>query len=315
MNELKQIATRYLLGELSEQEHAALEERYFRDPEVFNQVLQVESELVDAYARNQLSAEMRERFEQSYLKHPARRQRVEFASALTTRIDQREESIARAKTKQLASQLSWKQSLLAAVGGPRPAWRFAMALVILLIALAGFWWWRQRREAAQIEARKEEQQRREREQPAPQLPVETPKPEERVAQSPPEVSQPSPGSNTNSTPSIVSLALTVGSVRSADGRSTQTLVIPRDTTQAQILLNLKDDSYPRYRVSLQKIGGSEVFTQANIRPRTTKAGAKFFFTVPARELTSGEYALTLSGITPQGEVDDLSKSLFRVEKK
>lgn len=311
MDQLEQITKRYLLGELSEQEQATFEERYFRDPEVFNQVLQIESELVDAYARNQLSAEMRGRFEQSYLKHPSRRQRVEFASALTTRIDQREESVSRAKTE----RVSWKQRLLAAVGGPKPAWRFAMALVILLVALTAVWWWQQqRREAAQTEARKEEQQRREREQPAPQ-PVETPKSEERVAQNSPEVVQPPPGSNTNSTPPIVSLALTVGSVRSADGGSTRTLVIPHDTAQAQILLNLKDDSYVRYRVSLQQIGGSEIFTQTNLRPRKTKAGARFIFTVPARQLSSGEYALTLSGINPNGEVDDLSKSLFRVDKR
>jgi anti-sigma factor RsiW len=314
MDELKQIATRYLLGELSEQEQAALEERYFRDPQAFNEVLQVESDLVDAYARNQLSAEMRDQFERSYLQSPSRRNRVQFARALTTRIDEREKAVAR--TEQSAVQISWKQRFLAILGGPRPAWRFAMALVIMLVAIAGVWWWRQqRREAAQLQAQREELQRREREQPAPQKPLETPKPEERVAQAPTEVPQPSPGSNTNSTPSIVSLALTVGSVRSADGRSTKTLVIPHETNQAQILLNLKDDSYPRYRVSLQKIGGSEIFTQTNIRPRTTKAGAKFFFTVPARQLTSGDYALTLSGINPNGEVDDLSKSLFRVEKK
>lgn len=315
MDQLEQITKRYLLGELSEQEQATLEERYFHDPEFFNQVLQIESELVDAYARNRLSAEMRERFEQSYLKHPSRRQRVEFARALTTRIDQREESVTGAKTEQLASLVSWKQRLLAAVGGPKPAWRLAMALVILLVALTGVWWWQQqRREAAQTEARKEEQQRREREQLAPQ-PVETPKSEERVAQNPPEVVQPSPGSNTNSTPPLVSLALTVGSVRSADGGSTRTLVIPHHTAQAQILLNLKDDSYGRYRVSLQKIGGSEIFTQTNLRPRKTKAGARFIFTVAARQLSSGEYALTLSGINPNGEVDGLSKSLFRVDKR
>jgi anti-sigma factor RsiW len=84
MDELEQITTRYLLGELSESEQMALEERFFTDPQVFNQVLQAESKLVDAYARGRLSNEMRERFEQSYLQHPARRDRVEFARALTT---------------------------------------------------------------------------------------------------------------------------------------------------------------------------------------------------------------------------------------
>lgn len=299
MDELEQIATRYLLGELSEQEQATLEERYFSDPQAFNEVLKVESELVDAYARGQLSTEMRERFEQSYLKHPARRQRVEFARALTTRIDEKEESVTRAA--QSSVRTTWKQTLLAIVGGRGPKLRFAMALIILAIALAGVWIF--------INSRRQEQPGEAQIQTAPQQQVQ----EERAAQIPSPISQPSP----NSTPktSIVSLALTVGGVRSADGGPTQTLVIPPDATRAQLLLDLKDDSYLRYRASLQKIGGQEIFTQTNLRPRRTKAGARFVFTVPAKGLTSGDYVLTLGGIASTGEVDDLSKSLFRVEKR
>lgn len=309
MDELEQNTTRYLLGELSEPEQAAFEASYFNDPQVFNEVLKVESELVDAYARGQLSVEMRERFEHSYLKHPARQQRVDFARALTTRIDEREGSVTRVEqSPQSASHISWKQRLLAVVGGRGPKLRFAVALVLVAIALASIWifvnsrWRQQPGEAARIQA--------------PQQPTETPqqteKPSAEAAQIPPENSPSSPNSNT---PSIVSLALTVGSVRSADGGPTPTLSIPHDTTQAQIVLELKDDSYPRYRVSLRKIGGPEIFTQTNLRPRSTKAGARFVFTVPARQLTSGDYALTLSGITPEGDADDLNKSLFRVEKR
>jgi hypothetical protein len=303
MDKLEQITTRYLLGELSEQEQAALEERYFSDPQVFNEVLKVESELVDAYARGQLSAEMRERFEQSYLKHPARRNRVEFARALTTRIDER-------KPPQSALPNSWKQRWLAAVGGQRLALRFATALVILLIALVGLWIFLNNRSRQQQTEAVQNQPT-----PAPQQTEKQQPQEERTAQIPPEISQPSPKSSTNSGPPIVSLALTAGGVRGADSGPTQTLVIPHDTTQAQILLDLKDDSYPRYRVSLRKIGGQEIFTQTNIRPRSTKAGARFVFRVPASRLTSGDYALTLGGITPEGEVDDLNKSLFRVDKR
>jgi type II secretory pathway pseudopilin PulG len=318
MDELDQLTTRYLLGELSEQEQAALEQSYFRDRNVFNEVLKVESDLVDAYARGQLSAEIRERFERSYLNHPARRKRVEFARALTSRIDEREQSVT--QPARSASSVSWWRRLLALVGAQGPPLRFAMATIIVLIAVAGVWIFvntrrQQQREAAQLQARQEEQLRRAREQVTPQQPTETPKQEERVAQIPPETSQPSPNSNTNSAPPIVSLALTVGGVRGTDNSATQTLVIPHDTPQAQLLLNLKDDSYPRYRVSLRKIDGAEILTQTNIRPRSTNGGARFVFKVPARLLTSGEYALTLGGITSEGEVDDLSKSLFRVEKK
>lgn len=314
IDELKQIAMRYLLGELSEQEQASLEERYFSDPLVFNEVLQVESDLVDAFSRGQLSTQMRERFEKSYLKHPSRRNRVEFAKALTTRIDEKEELRHRVEQK---TRRSWWQSLLA-VGGDRPKLRFAMALVAVLIVLSGAWIvvknLRRQQQPALIEAKRENDERREE---VGETPQQTPKQgqDEHTAQIPPATSQPSPSPFTKPAPQIVSLALTVGTVRGSSSSATQTLFIPPETTQAQIFLNLQDDSYPRYRASLQKIGGPEIFTQTNIRPRTTKAGARFVFTVQAKQLTSGDYTLILSGITPQGEVDDLSKSLFRVEKK
>lgn len=318
MDDSKQMMKRYLLGELSEQEQVALEERYFGDPNVFNEVLQVESELVDAYARGQLSTEMRERFEHSYLKHSARRNRVEFAKSLTTRIDEREASVTRAQeSPQSALNFSWWQRLLGTIGGRRPMLRFSMAFATVLILLAGVWIFFniKRQQLPQGEAAQH------REQTPPEQPAVTPQQTEKqqdqphVGQIPPETSQPSLNANKTSVSSTVTLALTVGGVRSATGGPTQTLVIQHDKTQAQILLDLKDNNYVTYRVSLQKIGGPEVFTQTNIKPRSVKHGARFVFEVPTTRLTSGEYVLSLGGITPAGEVDDLSKSLFRVEKR
>jgi len=195
-----------------------------------------------------------------------------------------------------------------------------MALVAVLIVLSGAWIvvnnLRRQGQPTQTHAKQENQERLQPDQSG-QTPQQTPKQQdhdEHTAQIPPATSQPSPSPVTKPAAPTVSLALTVGGVRGTGGGPTQTLFIPSDTTQAQIVLNLKDDSYPLYRASLQKIGGPKIFTQTNIRPRNSKAGAKFVFTVRASQLTKDDYALTLSGITPQGEVDDLSKSLFRVEK-
>jgi hypothetical protein len=37
--------------------------------------------------------------------------------------------------------------------------------------------------------------------------------------------------------------------------------------------------------------------------------------VPARKFAGGDYILTLRGVNRDGEIDDLSKSIFRVVKK
>src|SRR5258705_11777774 len=88
MNKSAQTMTRYLLGELSDSEQAALEEKYFTDPKVFDKMVKAENELVDNYARGLLNPEWREKIEQNYVAHPKRRDRAEFAHTLATKHDQ-----------------------------------------------------------------------------------------------------------------------------------------------------------------------------------------------------------------------------------
>src|SRR5689334_19678761 len=88
MTNSDEMMTRYLFGELSETEQAQLEARYFTDAQVFNQLAQLETELIDDYTRGRLSPQMRARFERAYLGHPNRRARLKFSEAFTARLDQ-----------------------------------------------------------------------------------------------------------------------------------------------------------------------------------------------------------------------------------
>jgi anti-sigma factor RsiW len=313
MNELEQTMTRYLLGELSESEQSALEEKYFTDPQIFNEVLKIESELVDGYARGQLADDVRERFEQSYMAHPARGHRVKFAAALATRLDQIEEVLPR---EHLSLPVPWWQRLIATLRGQGPTLRFSIALATLLVVLAGVWIFvetgKRHEELARARA---EQQRREREQSEERRRAEESAVKQPAVEPNPQLPQATPNPTEGQAPRSVSLAFTVGGVRGGDTNPIPKLIIPSGTTQARLLLNLKENNYPRYRASLQTIGGIEVFSQKGIKPLLSKTGAIFVFTVPARKFAAGDYVLTLRGINPDGEVDDLSKSLFRVEKK
>ena len=85
--------TSYLLGELSEAEAAALEREFFANPDVFARLVDVETGLVDDYVRGRLSPQLSARFEQQYLSDPRRRARVQFAQALTTKIDEAESAV------------------------------------------------------------------------------------------------------------------------------------------------------------------------------------------------------------------------------
>jgi anti-sigma factor RsiW len=78
----EQLLTRYLLGELSEEERCTLEAEYFADPELFARLLSAEDDLIDAYVRGELSGEMRARFEERFRGSGDQLQRIAFASAL-----------------------------------------------------------------------------------------------------------------------------------------------------------------------------------------------------------------------------------------
>ena len=72
----KKLVARYLLGELSEEDSARLEDSSFSDPDQLEELWSVENDLIDEYARDELPTAERERFERLFLAHPDRRQRT-----------------------------------------------------------------------------------------------------------------------------------------------------------------------------------------------------------------------------------------------
>ena len=69
--------TRYLLGAVSATERENIEAEYLVDDDVFEQMLIAEDELVDAYARGELSDQERGQFEKNFLTSERGRDRVQ----------------------------------------------------------------------------------------------------------------------------------------------------------------------------------------------------------------------------------------------
>jgi hypothetical protein len=67
---------------LPENETARLEEQYFADPALGDDIAAIEDDLLDDYVRGELSAEERQWFEEHYLASAAHRQRAAMAVAL-----------------------------------------------------------------------------------------------------------------------------------------------------------------------------------------------------------------------------------------
>ena len=272
---------------------------------------------MDDYARGRLSPETRERFEKAYLADPERRARLRFSEALVAKLDR---EVSPGLIPQEAETTSWWQKLFVPFIGGQRALAFSFA-VLLLMVLGSAWLLlrtsRLRNELAQTRATEAAREQHERELQQ-QLIDEQARNQRLIAELDRERAQPTPeigiASPKNTAPAFVSLLLVASGVRGAETKS-PTLSIPARTQEVRIELKTAENEYQSYQLELHAVGGKAIFDRKSVKPTIRKSGANFRFTVPASKFTSGDYILTLKGVMPTGEVEDVSKSLFRVERK
>ena len=100
----EKLLRRYLLGELSEQEQLAVEERVFADEDSYQQLVILEDELRYDYAQGVLPPNQRERFEKRFLQEPGGKARVQLAKAI---LDQAFDRAAREPAKSIVERKGW----------------------------------------------------------------------------------------------------------------------------------------------------------------------------------------------------------------
>jgi|HubBroStandDraft_6_1064221.scaffolds.fasta_scaffold03669_3 hypothetical protein len=127
-----QLLTRYLLGSLSEEETARLDELSFTDDEFAAQLTAAENDLVDSYVRGELPAETEAEFKAAYLTSPRRREKVTFAETLFS--FQQKAATAPKVLRARAPQKSASSWRVFPTRVPILQWGFAGAAIALLIA-------------------------------------------------------------------------------------------------------------------------------------------------------------------------------------
>jgi hypothetical protein len=115
----------YLLGKLPDAEAEGLEERFFADDAVFEELLAAEGELIDRYVDGELSRPDRARFEARLSRSPEWRRRVDSARALR-----------RAARGALPTRRGWREALGEWIAAPRLQLGLAAATVLLVIGVA-----------------------------------------------------------------------------------------------------------------------------------------------------------------------------------
>ena len=320
--------TRYLLGDLPETKQVEIEDRAFQDKECLDSILAVENDLIDEYARGELSGATRRQFERRFLASAERRQKVVFARALASvlsDVPDTEQSVAVAPAR-----ISFRDSLVAFVRGLTPAMRFSLAFAALLIVIFSSWLMvatlRLRSEVERLRAEQQsgqrEQQdlnqrvdneRKRREELAGQLQREQ---QERQAneQIISELEREKENSAKQPLPAIVSLALLPGISRSSNARPQ--LALPGTARLVRLQIGIDpEDRYKNFRVELRGPGGQQVLARDGLSAHATRAGRAIILSFPANMLSTGRYELTLKGSTDSGSTEDVGYYYFDVLKK
>jgi len=292
----------YLLEELSDEERSRLEREYFADAATFERILQAETDLIDRYVRGRLSADERQRFEHVYLRHPRRLERVRFAEALAAEVDRLEStggSLAPSAARRLIPML-------------------AVAASLLLAIAAGILWFRNaslRREMASVETARAASERQLQQQlAAERARVEDLRRELGTTSAAPPTGSASTASPRPAGPLVVSLLLRAASERTARAAAPPTVTIPPSARTVHVDLEVERFDYRSFQLFVRRVAGGDVYSLRNAPPRHTGDRDVFTAVIPADRLPDGDYILTLRGQTAGADIDDLSRTLFRVSR-
>ena|SRR6185369_3450489 len=290
----------YLLGTLSEEERARLEERYFSDDKEFEEIEIAEEELIDRYVRGELSGTDRKEFEQTVARSSRLIERVEFARLFAARLPPEEVPVVR------LVKHHWWERFFSGGRGSQMALAFSMALVLVAFAVVSVGWWQLRQQSRQLAAQQVALEQRQREldrqaaelaQRAQPTPVETPVP--------PQVPQePAPQTGT-----VLPLTLFPGATRSGGG--SPDIRISSGTSVVQVRLNLRNADYSSYSVTLNSVDRKNLFPMSGLKPRIAKNGAALTFRLPAQRLPPGDYYLSVFGEPGNESVEDYPFRVIR----
>jgi hypothetical protein len=121
---------RYLLGELSKDERAEIEDDYVATTESFDQLLVAEDQLIDDYVRGRLAEKDRRLFEKNFLSTSGRRERVRSARALLAFADKH-------GTPQRSPGGYLRGLVASLLSSEQPVMRWALVALLVVVVIGG----------------------------------------------------------------------------------------------------------------------------------------------------------------------------------
>ncbi|HMS40848.1 MAG TPA: hypothetical protein PKE69_11515 [Pyrinomonadaceae bacterium] len=316
-------AIRYFLGELSETEQAAVEERFFEDEEFSLFFDEVETDLIDSYVRDELDFAQKRKFVEKFLVSERRRERVKAAAILL----EKENSIAPILIAETAKPSFW-ESLKGFFSVPNLAYA---SFGILLLSLIGGLIWFLQRPSEIVKIGNENINITPTIQPSPTVsPTSTPianisqnanstssepkksptpiekKEEPKTKPQPQPQPQPQPR---DVSPVLAQFGLTSNSLRNG-GNEPNKINLKPGTQNVYLRLKFKtEEEFVKYRIELRDTRGNLISSQ-NLKNKNV-LGIK----ISAQKLRKGNYKITLKGAKSDQDFEDLDFFDLIVEKK
>ncbi|MCI0423231.1 MAG: hypothetical protein L0312_29075 [Acidobacteria bacterium] len=299
--------TCYLLGELSEAEEAQLEQQYLQDEALHQELLLAEDEVIESFLRNELPPGKRHRFESYFLASPARRERLETASAMLRAIET-EPSLASGGRSVASPGLAGPISRLLAYRVPVTAVAAAVLLLGAGLALLAL-----RVQTAKEQLRAEraswlQQQEALKLQLTEKRTIPSGEAEGRNAD------KPSPRQSASSINHLPSVVLMHGQAR--DAGELKRVVLSAESRLLLLYLVLPEAASVRtYRVAIKTDEGKVLSIQTNLPLSAIEGKQSAALLLESRQLKPGDYVVTLLGTNSAGQERELAEYVLRLVQK
>jgi anti-sigma-K factor RskA len=293
---------RYVLGALTAEERAGIEDEYFERADVLGRVCAAEEDLIDDYLSDRLASDEHERFERYYLAVPGHRTRVAVARELRTAAASSASALSAESSEHHDRVTSWWEAIRAwpSLG------QAALVAALLLLVAGGVWMLRERSEPTTISVRT----------PPPSVsPTTSPEPRppdlrEPAAPSPPDAPPPA-----RATPVVLALSLSPIHVRGADEPAR--LTIPKGTDIVRLDLQ-GEPGQPRLergRAIVRTVAGHEVWRGRATGVAVAQRSALVRIDIPAARLRPNDYIVELLDADVSVREAERYRYFFRVRRE
>jgi anti-sigma factor RsiW len=288
---------RYLLGRASPEERTGFENLYFADAGMFEELVAVENDLIDAYVRGRLSNLETQQFEKYYLTSPQHWTRVEFARTLAKITCEIPHSPAEEEVP------FWRHLAVP----PRLRWVLVASAVALVAS--GSWLVRQNQSlrGELQQARTTESDLRQR--------LAT-KNEDAVLG---EKDQTAAGTKVAALemPALREFTLALNPGMSRSNQTGQNVIaVPSSASTVRLQLNLDDDDHAAYEVVLETAEGHKIQSTGSLKSHVLSGRKAVIVRLPLRLIPTGDYVVRLNATNEsQAGAEEIGVYSFRILRK